>query len=253
MHNINKIIPSIITLGNLGCGFLAIAYIADGRLNAAAALIFVGMLFDMLDGKVARLTHGSSDFGSQLDSLSDMITFGVTPAFLVKAFLESPPVCCNPRLAWIVGLCFVACAALRLARFNVQNDHDESAHIYFKGLATPAAAGLLSSYVLMADLAARFLPESYYKLLVLLNALIVPALMVCNLRYVHMGTFLLKRRNMTHSVAFFVLFVLAVIVEPQVFPIAMCCTFLAYALSGPANFCLQSLAVREENPEPDVA
>ncbi len=87
MKKINKCLPSLITLGNLFCGFLAISYIEDQKLIIAAWLIFIGMIFDMFDGKVARLTNGSSDFGMQLDSLTDMISFGVAPAFLLKVYL----------------------------------------------------------------------------------------------------------------------------------------------------------------------
>ena len=236
MKKINiKILPSIVTLGNLFCGFLAVAYIADNRLSAAAWLIFVGMIFDMLDGKVARLTKGSSDFGMQLDSLADMITFGVAPAFLMKIHILQKPSPCPDRVVWVLCLLFVICAALRLARFNVESDHDESAHLYFKGLATPAAAGVLASLALTFSWVTLVFPVIYYKIFMLANIFILGALMVSHIRYVHIGIQLLKKRRQFADLAALVFFVALVAIEPQIFTITLCTSFFLYAFWSPVR------------------
>ena len=190
-----KMLPSIITLGNLLCGFLAIAYISDGYLIPAAWFIFLGMICDMLDGKVARLTKGCSDFGEQLDSLSDMVTFGVAPAFLTQSFIVQNSSCFSPFVGWLLCLPFVLCAACRLARFNVETEQDESSHLYFKGLATPAAAGVLASLILCSQFLTQYLPMHYYQVIVAMNAILLSVLMVSNIPYIHMGIQLLKNKD----------------------------------------------------------
>ena len=108
------------------------------------------MIFDALDGRVARLMRKTSDFGAQMDSLADVISFGVAPAFLLiglvsKALLGDGQVSpisdqISGRIVWIIAAVYVCCGALRLARFNVENVHDESSHMWFKGLPIPGAA-----------------------------------------------------------------------------------------------------------------
>jgi CDP-diacylglycerol--serine O-phosphatidyltransferase len=123
-------------------------------LEVGALLVFVAMIFDSLDGKVARLTRQTSDFGAQLDSLADAITFGVAPAVLAKALIDfhaAPKgdlLPRHPRLYYLASALYVLCAVMRLARFNVETEsHDEEAHREFVGLPSPAAAGLVASLV----------------------------------------------------------------------------------------------------------
>jgi CDP-diacylglycerol---serine O-phosphatidyltransferase len=160
------ILPSLLTLSNGLLGFAAIAVatrqepiFADALSNQALAvwLIVGGMLCDMLDGRVARMTHLTSDFGGQLDSMCDIISFGVAPAIVmlrtaVLTMHECLAVDENrmfERAIWCCAAIYVACAIVRLARFNVENEPDESAHMDFKGLPSPgAAAGLLSLVLL---------------------------------------------------------------------------------------------------------
>lgn len=163
------ILPSLITLLNGICGFAAIGLASQGnehfsfhRLDLpymawAGYLIFIAMIADMLDGRVARMSQATSSFGGQLDSLCDMISFGVAPAFLVVKFLDielSAIVAQTPilsdfigRLIWLAAATYVACAAIRLARFNVENEEDETTHMSFLGLPTPAAAGVIASLI----------------------------------------------------------------------------------------------------------
>lgn len=231
--NLRTKIPSAITLGNLFCGFLAIAYVADERLMPAAWLIFAGMIFDVLDGKVARLVKGSTDFGVQLDSLADMITFGVAPAFIAKVYLSGTPACAEPRVVWAMTLIFVLCAALRLARFNVTTNHDESSHKYFQGLATPAAAGVIASLVLLSDMVTPVVGLMSYKTFMLALTCILAALMVSSFRYLHLGVRLLKKNHIMPKALFLLGVVTAIIWEPQILIVLLATVFCGYAAFAP--------------------
>ncbi|MBI1314075.1 CDP-diacylglycerol--serine O-phosphatidyltransferase [bacterium] len=147
------VLPTLLTLGNAVSGFGAITYAAklgpeeilpsEPYLLTAAFCIFLGMLFDALDGRAARWANQSSEFGAQLDSLCDAITFGVAPAFLMRQFSATSVF--HPRILWMIGALYVVCAILRLARFNVETDEDDS-HNQFSGLPSPAAAGVVASF-----------------------------------------------------------------------------------------------------------
>jgi CDP-diacylglycerol--serine O-phosphatidyltransferase len=160
------LLPNLLTLGNSFCGLLAIAKGIDAlvysqtdpglffsKMESACWLIFVGMLFDALDGKVARMVGGSSAFGAQLDSFSDMLTFGIAPALLAKILIEHETMAAGHsvhlRLDFVAAAVFSLMAILRLARFNLENEPDESAHQYFKGLPSPGAAGAMGATMLM--------------------------------------------------------------------------------------------------------
>lgn len=147
------ILPTLFTLGNVFCGLLAMAKAVDGladpehfyrKMESACALVFLGMVFDSLDGWVARLTRGFSDFGAQLDSLADALTFGLVPAFLAKVLIEHEAVGGSPRLHFLAAASYSVMAILRLARFNLENDN-EGDHGSFRGLPSPAAAGAVVS------------------------------------------------------------------------------------------------------------
>lgn len=135
------LIPNLITLGAMFAGFYAMIAAMKGHYEAAAIAIFVAVIMDGLDGRVARLLHAQSEFGVQLDSLSDMICFGVTPAMVLYSW--SLAVMGKP--GWLAAFIYVACTALRLARFNVQVAKTDKR--YFQGLATPAAASFVASIV----------------------------------------------------------------------------------------------------------
>ena len=147
------VLPTLLTLGNAVSGFGAITYAAklgpeevsaaEPFLLTAAFCIFLGMLFDALDGRAARWANQSSEFGAQLDSLCDAITFGVAPAFLMRQF--SAESVFHPRILWMIGALYAVCAILRLARFNVETDEEDS-HDHFSGLPSPAAAGVVASF-----------------------------------------------------------------------------------------------------------
>ncbi|MFC4778071.1 CDP-diacylglycerol--serine O-phosphatidyltransferase [Paenibacillus sp. GCM10023252] len=142
---ITKSIPSLLTVGNLFLGIVAIILVFNERPESAAMMVIIAMLLDGVDGRVARALNVQSEFGKELDSLSDVISFGVAPAFImyVVAFQEL-----NPAAAWIVTALFPICGALRLARFNVISGGTKG---YFIGLPIPAAGGVVATLALFKD------------------------------------------------------------------------------------------------------
>jgi len=154
------IFPSLVTLLNGVCGFAAIAAAGSDKKAFALAgyLIVLAMIADMLDGRLARMSHNTSSFGGQLDSLCDVISFGVAPAFIMLRMLEYKLVALAElypggaaflrRFIWLTAAAYIVCAVIRLARFNVENEQDESAHMSFMGLPSPAAAGVVISLII---------------------------------------------------------------------------------------------------------
>ena len=159
------VLPNLLTLANAFAGLLAVSKAIDAlalsdanpvlfyaKMETACWLVFLGMVFDALDGKVARVTGGSSEFGAQLDSFSDALTFGVAPALLAKVLIEHEGALHgyqgSPRLHFIAAAAFAIMAILRLARFNLETTTDEESHQSFKGLPSPAAAGAVVSTLL---------------------------------------------------------------------------------------------------------
>jgi len=141
------IVPSLFTLGNLAAGIISIILATDGRLSSAAWAIIAGMVMDILDGRVARWTGATSQFGVELDSLCDLVTFGVAPGILMYELALEP--LGRPGIA--LAVFFAMAAALRLARFNLKAQTGEVTN-YFVGLPVPAAAGILASFVLSYEL-----------------------------------------------------------------------------------------------------
>ncbi|MFA9559741.1 CDP-diacylglycerol--serine O-phosphatidyltransferase [Evansella sp. AB-rgal1] len=141
-----KMIPNMFTLGNLYCGFLSIGFAADGQYNNAAILILIGMMLDSMDGRLARMLKADSTLGKELDSLADIVTFGVAPSFLVyyTYFFQFG------ILGFAVAGLFPLFGAYRLARFNVSTN--KSSLNYFTGVPITAAGGILALLTLFGDL-----------------------------------------------------------------------------------------------------
>lgn len=188
--------PTLATLGNLVCGFSAMTEALDGNFERAAWLILVAMLFDAADGRLARLMRSATEFGGHLDSLADIISFGVAPAFLVYSYvIRNLPDYAGrfawtasgayAKFAWTASGIFVICAALRLARFNVENRADAGSHRSFRGLPSPAAAGLMATMLIFLESdMAGFIPRALV-CIVPLVAIFAAVLMVTKLRYPH--------------------------------------------------------------------
>jgi len=158
------VLPTMLTLGNGVCGLASIAvttsisltWTPQEQLFVGGLLIFGGMLFDALDGSAARMTGSNSEFGAQLDSLCDAITFGAAPAVIVWRFSELLP----HRLSWAIGVIFALCVLMRLARFNVETAEDDS-HEGFDGLPSPAAAGTLAAFAIATPHLESLTHENY--------------------------------------------------------------------------------------------
>src|ERR1051326_1655222 len=151
-----SIIPSLFTIGNIFCGCFSIISVIKGKYDNAALAIGVGYVLDGLDGRIARLTNTTSDFGMELDSLADMVTFGVAPAILaftwgLGSFKDTPGEIVQhvTQLGWFATFAFVLCGGLRLARFNIQSKKppETASKRYFVGLPIPAAAGIIAAIV----------------------------------------------------------------------------------------------------------
>ncbi|MFW6237037.1 MAG: CDP-diacylglycerol--serine O-phosphatidyltransferase, partial [Desulfosudaceae bacterium] len=139
------VLPNIFTTLNLFCGFAAVIASIEGAFMKSALLIVGAMAFDTLDGKVARATRTTSQFGVEYDSLADLISFGLAPGIMMYLWVLQP----LGKFGWIAALVFLACGALRLARFNTHVDTADSS--VFTGLPIPAAAGMLAAIVLLLN------------------------------------------------------------------------------------------------------
>jgi len=139
------VLPSLFTTAGLFSGFYALIAAVQGRYELAAWALIAAAIFDILDGRVARLLHAESDFGAQYDSICDMLSFGIAPSVLVYLWALAP----LHKAGWLAAFLIAACSALRLARFNVQLDTQSKR--YFNGLPTPAAAMLIATAVLFYE------------------------------------------------------------------------------------------------------
>jgi len=154
------ILPSLITLINGVCGFAAIVFASQGQFTKACYTLAVAMIADVLDGRVARMSKSTSSFGGQLDSLCDIISFGIAPAFIVLKIFEATIADVElavafdkllHRFLWLSAGTYICCTAIRLARFNVENEEDESSHMSFIGLPSPAAAGVIITLIVFKN------------------------------------------------------------------------------------------------------
>ena len=217
------LLPSLLTTGNLFCGFLALVLTADGRLAEAAVAIFVAMVLDVLDGKVARLTRTTTQFGVEFDSLADVVSFCVAPAFMLYTLVLGR----LGRAAWLGAFLFVICGALRLARFNVHTGVSDRR--YFVGLPTPAAAGIVAATVFLLG---GEEPERWVGAAIAAGTYAVAILMVSTFRYYSFKEIDLAQRRPAGVLLLVVLAVLIVATHPQWFLFLL---FSAYLLSGPTR------------------
>jgi CDP-diacylglycerol--serine O-phosphatidyltransferase len=233
-------LPSLFTTGNLFLGFWAIIKTLDQRFGDAAPLIGGAIVLDMLDGRIARLTGTTSEFGGELDSLADAISFGVAPALLAYRWALEP----LPRVGWLAAFIFVVCGVLRLARFNVQKHVVDGR--YFVGLPIPAAAGQLATIVYFTPEAITWHPHG---LLVLALVVMLAFLMVSTVRYRSFkGLDLRKRRSYINVLGIAVVFVF-IATHPQ-FSLLILASL--YTLSGPGAY-VAGIFRRRPGPPPAVA
>ncbi|MCQ4265212.1 CDP-diacylglycerol--serine O-phosphatidyltransferase [Stutzerimonas stutzeri] len=229
------LLPNLFTTANLFAGFFSIITAINGNFYVAAATVFVAMVLDGLDGRVARLTNTQSAFGAEYDSLSDMVAFGLAPAVLAYEWALSE----LGNVGLTVAFIYVACAALRLARFNTQIGKVDKR--WFIGLASPAAAGVVAGWVwavwALDDVGIR--GGDLPLVLVMLFALMVAAaglLMVSNIKYYSFKDLDLKGRVPFVAILVVVLVFAVVFSDP---PRILLLIFLAYAVSGPVQYLMQ--------------
>jgi CDP-diacylglycerol---serine O-phosphatidyltransferase len=143
------VLPTLLTAGNLACGITAILCAAHDMLEVGAFMVFIAMVCDMFDGKVARMTNTAGPFGAELDSLSDVVSFGVAPAILMHRLVLGEPGVFDhgQRILWFLTVLYPILAAIRLARYNVE--HSDEAQPYFRGLPSPGAAALVCSWIIL--------------------------------------------------------------------------------------------------------
>ncbi|MCD6707154.1 MAG: CDP-diacylglycerol--serine O-phosphatidyltransferase [Thiobacillus sp.] len=223
------LLPNLFTTGALFAGFYAIVQAMNGRFEHAAVAIFIAMVLDGLDGRVARMTHTQSAFGAEYDSLSDMVSFGVAPALVIYEFALQG----MGKLGWIAAFVYCAGAALRLARFNTQLDVVTDKR-FFQGLPSPASAALVAGFVwVMVEYGVA---GEDVRWLAAAIALFGGLTMVSNFRF-YSG----KEINLRKSVPFFVilLIVLAFILVSTSPPEVLFGVFVLYGLSGYADALLR--------------
>ena len=233
------LLPNLLTTAALFSGFFAIVQAMQGDFEKAAIAIFCAMIFDGLDGRVARLTHTQSAFGAEYDSLSDMVCFGVAPALVVYEWAMMS----LGRIGWIAAFIYCAGAALRLARFNTMLEVIDKR--YFQGLPSPAAAALVVGFVwVMIDVGIQGADVRWIAAVVTVFAGLS---MVSNIRF-----YSFKDVNLKKSVPFVFVFALVLIFALiSSYPAGVLFgIFCVYALSGYA-LALVHLARRDKKPEPD--
>lgn len=214
------ILPNLLTTANMAFGFYAILLAIKGDFEKAAYSLVIAAVFDLLDGRVARLTRATSKFGAEYDSLCDVISFGLAPAITLYLWALQP----FERLGAVVCFLYAACGALRLARFNVQANVVEKA--YFQGLPIPMAAGIIASSILaFQDLGLE--PKGNPALLGM--AVLLAFVMVSNFRYRSFKDLDLKQRMPFLYLVFGVTVLAFVIYKPEVHLFLL---FLSYAVLG---------------------
>ncbi len=243
-----QVLPTLLTLGNLFCGFLAIAYAADAlavsgrdgylwreyqlaKISGAGWMIFLGMVFDMLDGSVARFSGGTSALGAQLDSLADVVSFGVAPAMLAKCIAEGVGNMENRQITLYFSVFFALMAALRLARYNVQHGDPEEASLWFQGLPTPGAAAVIAGLaVVLSDRALR--PDGAVLRALPFATMALGLLMVSRLPFAHVANRVLRGRKPVQYVVMALVVVMLTLAFHK--ELVLASAALLYALSGPA-------------------
>jgi CDP-diacylglycerol---serine O-phosphatidyltransferase len=218
------LLPSLLTMGNMFCGYLCVLYAIRGQFDIAAPLIGVAVVLDMLDGRIARMTGTATAFGVEFDSLADVISFGIAPAVLTFMWGLQP----LHRLGWAAGFIFLSAAALRLARFNIQSVKSTDKR-HFVGMPSPAAAALPASTVF-------FYPEGIQDArwaLVALALMVVPALlMVSTIRFSSFKTVDTQRRRSYKVLALVALVIAVIQLHPSIVLLGLAYLYMLAGISA---------------------
>jgi CDP-diacylglycerol--serine O-phosphatidyltransferase len=215
------VLPTLFTVGNLFCGYLSIWASIRGTFESAAALVIVAAVLDALDGRIARLTNSTSDFGEEYDSLADLVSFGVAPAVLAYSWGLAD----FHRVGWMASFLFVVCGSMRLARFNIQTKVTDKR--YFVGLPIPAGAATIVTLVLATP--DRLVDRVWMGGLLVLTV-VVSYLMISTIRYRSFKDLDLRRRRPAWILPLIAAVFVVIGFEPK---IALLTLALAFAASGP--------------------
>ena len=230
------LLPSLFTMANMFCGYACIVFAMRGEFATAAPFIGFAIVLDMLDGRIARLTGATSDFGIEFDSLADVISFGVAPSILAFAWGLHP----LGRLGWAAAFIFAAAAAVRLARFNIQTGHVDKR--YFVGMPSPAAAAVPASTVFAYPIGLH----TYAEALPVLAMVVVPALlMVSTIRFRSFKTFNWQVRRSYPVLILVALGIALLASHPEIILVVTAYLYLLSAFIG-----LAWHRLRRKGPEP---
>lgn len=223
------LLPNLLTTGALFAGFYAIVAAVNQRFELAAIAVFIAMILDGLDGRIARMTHTQSAFGAEYDSLSDLVSFGLAPALIMYQWAlvhmqEMGDVW--GKIGWLAAFIYVACAALRLARFNTQVASSDKK--YFQGLPSPAAAAVMAGVVWVLDNWSASGTDFIW--LALGTTIIVGLLMVSNISYYSFKDLNVKNQVPSIAILLMVLLIALTTLDPAKVLFAV---FFLYTVSGP--------------------
>ncbi len=243
------VLPSLLTVINLSLGFFAIVNTMEGKFSLAAWFILIAIVFDILDGRVARWTGSTSKFGVEFDSFADLVSFGIAPAILIyQAFLIK-----YSKMSKAIILIFIVAATLRLAKFNVKAQNLEEDSFHFQGLPVPAAGGFLASFILVyqmfiQDISSKTIPFlmkeiPFISKLIPLGIVLLSYLMVSNFRYNNFKKFKLNKRKSFRFFILVVTFGLIVFMYPANIILIIS---IAYMLSGIIDYILRIYILRKK-------
>ena len=235
------VLPTLFTVGNLFCGYLSVWCSIRGTFEIAAVLIIAAGILDGLDGRIARMTHSTSAFGEQYDSMADLMSFGVAPAVLAYSWGLSD----FHRLGWMVSFLFVVCGSMRLARFNIQTHVVDKR--YFVGLPIPAAAGSLATLVLATP--ERLVSRVWMGGLLVITV-ILSYLMISTIRYRSFKDLDLRRKRPVWILPAIACLFAVVAWRPE---LALACVTLVFVSSGPVGKVVGYLRRGPASPAPPVS
>lgn len=234
------LLPNTLTLCGMFCGFYAIMSAINGSFVHAAWAILFANIFDGLDGWIARLTNTTTRFGVELDSLSDLVAFGVAPSVMMYKWALMP----FGRLGWAAAFLFVACGALRLARFNVQTGSSGSKA--FKGMPIPAAASILSSVVIFFYVYWEGMPAKSFIYPVLTISLAL--LMVSTLRYHGLKEVDFKEKKPFWMLIVFVMILFVMLIHPSTAIFVFAMTYLIWGIIENIVILVRKQRQKQEQP-----
>jgi CDP-diacylglycerol---serine O-phosphatidyltransferase len=238
------LLPSMFTMGNMFCGYCCIVYAIRGEFATAAPFIGFAMVLDMLDGRVARLTGSTSDFGIEFDSLADVISFGMAPALLSFMWGLQP----LGRIGWAASFLFVAAAAVRLARFNIQSGSQDKR--YFVGLPSPAAAAVPAATVFAYPVGFQ---EPAHAVAVIAMVVVPAMLMVTTIRFRSFKTFDLQSRRSYPVLILFALGLAVLAAQPELLLVVLAYGYLASGFVGLALSRFRRRTAEESEEQSDAA